>query len=257
MLAGLVASASARADSPAPSGDDQRSTVALAACASGDFAKGISILGELYAETRNPAYVFNQGRCYQKSDQLEKARSSFTEYLRLSTNEPPEDVNRARAFVKEIDDALARERANEPAPVIIAPAPSGADRSRSLRIASIVLAGVGVAAVATGAYLSLKVKQTNDAINNEFAGMDYVTDPARLERQLADGQRYETWQWVGYGLGIAAMAGAVTTFVISGGGAATPSAAPPGAAAPAEHALVDVAPVLSPGGVGGFARIRF
>ncbi len=237
------------ADAPA-GGEDKRPTAALAACASGDVAKGISILGELYAETRNPAYVFNQARCYQKNNKLEEARGSFTEYLRIGTNEPPEDIQRADGFIKEIDETLARQRASAaPAPSVpsIQVADSGADRRHTLRVASIVLAGVGVAAIATGVFLSLKVQQTNDDINRQFAGMDYVTDGARLQQQLADGQRYETWQWVGYGVGVAAMAGAVTTFILSGGfGSGT-----------AEHAMIDVSPSLSPDGAGGVMRVRF
>jgi hypothetical protein len=250
-LASAAFGRTARADVSPPPADDSRPNAALAACASGDVAKGISILGQLYAETRNPSYVFNQGRCYQKNNQLEQARGSFAEYLRIGTSEPPEDLRRAQEFVKEIDDALARQRASAPAPILVTTVqPGGEGRRHSLRVTSVVLAGVGVAAIATGAFLSLKVKQTNDDINREFAGMDYVTDPAHLQQQLADGQRYETWQWVGYGLGVAALAGAVTTFVLSGGitGAGAGSA---------EHAALDVAPSLSPDGVGGVVRIRF
>src|SRR5215468_10936598 len=130
----------ARADDMPAAGDDKRPTAALAACASGDVAKGIAILGELYAETRNPAYVFNQGRCFQKNNQLEQARGSFTEYIRIGTNEPPEDIQRAQGFVKEIDEALARRRANEPAtPVLVTTgsAPSGEGHAHMLRVTSI------------------------------------------------------------------------------------------------------------------------
>src|SRR5262249_14192761 len=108
----------ARADDPA-GGEDKRPTTALAACASGDVNKGIAILGELYAETRNPSYVFNQGRCYQKNNKLEEARGSFNEYLSIGTNEPAEDIQRAQGFIKEIDEALARQRANAPTPVLV------------------------------------------------------------------------------------------------------------------------------------------
>jgi hypothetical protein len=251
LIAGLAVCGGARAADPATTGDDERPKAALAACASGDAAKGIAILGQLYAETRNAGYVFNQGRCYQKNNQLEQARSSFAEYLRIGSSEPPEDIQRAQGFVKEIDEALARQRESEPAPVLVMPAPpAGEGRRHSLRVTSIVLVGIGVAAIATGAYLGLKVKQTNDDINREFAGMDYVTDGAHLQQQLSDGERYETWQWVGYGLGIAAMAGAVTAFILSGGVAGTGSGSP-------EHVAVDVTPALSPGGMGGVVRMRF
>jgi len=240
--------ASARADDAPAGGEDKRPTAALAACASGDVTKGISILGELYAETRNPSYVFNQGRCYQKNNKLDEARSSFTECLRIGTSEPPEDLQRAQGFIKEIDDALARQRASQPAPVLATPAqPDGEGRARMLRTTSIVLAGVGVAAVAAGVVMSLKVKSTNDSINQQYS-QPYVTNEAQLEKQISDGKTYQTWQWVGYGIGVAALAGAVTTFVLSGHFAA---------GAGAEHPAVSVTPTASADGVGGVVRLQF
>jgi hypothetical protein len=246
-IAGLRSTA--RADEPGALAEDKRPNAALAACASGDVAKGIAILGELYAETRNPSFVFNQARCYQKNGQLEQARSSFTEYLRIGANEPPEDIKRAEGFVKEIDDTLARQRASAPPPIVVTPAQPANERARTMRIASIALGALGVVAVGTGVYLSLKVQGINDDINREFAGQEYVTDVARLNQQLADGRRYETWQWVGYGVGIAALAGAATTFVLGGG--------LQGSSAGTERAAVDVTPVVSPGGMGGVVRMRF
>jgi hypothetical protein len=246
-LASAAICRTARAAEPSTLVEDPRPNAALAACASGDVAKGISILGTLYAETRNPSYVFNQARCYQKNGQLDQARSSFAEYLRIGTNEPPEDVKRAEGFIKEIDEAIAQQRASAPTPMLVTPvSPAEEGRSRTLRVASIVLAGVAVAAIATGVYLSLKVQSIEDDLNREFAGQEYVTDFARLQQQLADGKSYETWQWVGYGVGVAALAGAATTFILSTRAAGSP-----------EHAALGVAPALSPHGVGGLVRMRF
>lgn len=239
----------ARADEPGALTEDKRPNAALAACASGDVAKGIAILGELYAETRNPSFVFNQARCFQKNAQLEQARSSFTEYLRIGTNEPPEDIKRAEAFVKEIDDTLARQRASAPPPVVVTPVQTANERARTMRIASIALGAFGLAAVGAGVFLSFKVQGVNDDINRDLAGQEYVTDVERLNRQLSDGQRYETWQWVGYGVGVAALAGAATTFVL-GGGFHGPSAGP-------ERAAIAVTPVVSTGGMGGVVQMRF
>ena len=196
------------------------------------MAKGIAILGELYAETRNPTFVFNQGRCYQKNSQLEQARGAFAEYLRIGTGEPPPSVERARGFIKEIDETLARQRANAPKPVLVVPVQSrqGGDEGHgpALRRASIVLAAVAVVGLGAGVYLSFKVKSVNDSVNQQFANQPYVTDEARLDQQISDGKSYETWQWVGYGLGVAALAAAVT-----------------------------VAPTASSEGVGGVVRMRF
>jgi len=124
-------------------------------------------------------------------------------------------------------------------------------RSRTLRVSSILLAGLGVAAIAAGVYLSLKVQSIEDDINREFAGEDYVTDVGRLEQQLSDGKSYETWQWVGYGLGVAALAAAATTFIL-GGGFGT-ERTPAGA----QKAALDLVPLLSPGTAGGVVRWRF
>jgi hypothetical protein len=248
VLASAALAGSARAaDGP---GDDKRPNAALAACASGDVAKGIAILGELYAETRNPAYVFNQGRCYQKNNKLEEARASFNEYLRIGTSEPPEDIQRAQGFVKEIEEALERQRASQPAPIVVTPVqPGGEGHRRTLRNASIVLAAVGVVAIGVGVYMSTKVQGWNDSFNKEYANQTVITDEPRLEQQVATGKSYETWQWVGYGVGIAAMAGAVTTFVLSGFGGSGATAA--------EQPAVAITPTVSADGAGGVLRVRF
>jgi hypothetical protein len=246
-LASAAVCRQARAAESSTLAEDARPHEALAACASGDVAKGISILGVLYAETRNPSYVFNQARCYQKNGQLDHARSSFAEYIRIGTNEPPDDVKRAQGFIKEIDEAIARQQASAPAPVLVTPMSSVEEgRSRSLRVTSIMLAGLGVAAIAAGVYLSLKVQSIEDDINREFDGQSYVTDVVRLQQQLDDGKSYETWQWVGYGVGVAALAGAATTFILSTRAPGSP-----------ERGAVAVAPALSPGGMGGLVRVRF
>jgi hypothetical protein len=227
---------------------------------SGDVATGIGILGQLYAETRDPSFLFNQGRCYQQNGQLEQARTRFSEYLRVGKHEPPEDIGRARALMKEIDEALARQRPAEPRLVLVAPpatAPAattpGERQARALRVTSIALAAVGAAAVASGVYMGLKVRSIENDINGEFAGQAVVTDGGRLQRQLTDGARYETWQWVSYGVGVAALAGAATTFFIG----RFSSAAAPGAAGAAERSAMVLEPVLSPGSAGGRLLVRF
>src|SRR3954469_13153722 len=69
--------------------EDPRPARALTACAAGQVASGIALLAELYTETRDPTYVFNQGRCYQQNGQLVPAAERFREYLRVGKNEPP------------------------------------------------------------------------------------------------------------------------------------------------------------------------
>jgi hypothetical protein len=49
------------------------------ACLSGDFAKGVDILSELFVETKNTTWIFNQGRCFQQNRRYEDAIARFHE----------------------------------------------------------------------------------------------------------------------------------------------------------------------------------
>ena len=52
------------------------------ACIAGDYTKGVAILSELYADTNDPTYIFNGGRCFQQNGRYEEAILRFREYLR-------------------------------------------------------------------------------------------------------------------------------------------------------------------------------
>jgi hypothetical protein len=259
----LVLAGGAKAGAAAADEEDPRPRAALAACARGEVKQGIDVLAELYVQTRNPSFVFNQGRCYQQNGQLELARARFAEYLRVGNNEPIDDIRRAEAFIKEIDDQLARQKLPGPA----AAAPAGTSppdtalltasasaapsegRGGYLRASGIALTVLGVAAIGTGVYLSFKVQALEDDVERRFAMMGVVTDPAALQRELTDGGRYETWQWISYGLGVAALAGAATTFALGGW--------PVGGRSASEPPAVVVTPVASAGSIGGLMRLRF
>ena len=77
LSAGFLASGPASAAKPK---DLER--VAKAACLSGDYIKGVSILAELYVQTNDPNLLFNQGRCYQQSIHCVEAAERFREFLR-------------------------------------------------------------------------------------------------------------------------------------------------------------------------------
>jgi hypothetical protein len=224
--------------------EDPRPRQALEACAAGDVGRGIALLAALYAESKDVGYIFNQGRCYQQNGQLEPAAQRFREYLRVGVNEPAGDRERARGFVQEIEETLARQQTA---------ASSGGDRHRrALRITGFALGAVGVAAVGAGAVLGLKVRSTENAVEKEFKNPEtIVTDSGRLKQRLADGGRYETWQWVSYGVGVAALAGGATALVISG------AASSPTGSAGREQARLRVAPLVSAQVVGALARVAF
>ncbi len=234
--------APAPAASPAPapslpSAEDPRPGQALTACASGQVAKGIDVLATLYAETRNPSFVFNQARCFQQNGQLEKSRERFREYLRVGKNEPPADIQRAESFIKELDRELALQQAVQDA------RPQERRYRGALRTTSIVLAATGVAAIGTGVLLSYQMKQKEDLIAEQFApDRPGGADNARVSDLVAEGTRLETWQYISYGVGVAALAGAATTFGLSGW---------------TFRDEVTVTPVLAGGHMGGTVRVRF
>ena len=113
---------------------------------------------------------------------------------------------------------------------------------------------VSASAVTAGrqarAFMSFKVKSTNDDLQGLFAGQPYVTDVARIQQLQSDGDKYATLQWVGYGIGAAAVAGAVTTFILGGSKL-------PWAAESSNKTAFDVTPVVSPDGSGAVLRMRF
>jgi tetratricopeptide (TPR) repeat protein len=52
-------------------------------CLSGDYAKGAAILSELFVATKDPAFIYNQGRCFEQNSRYEDAIARFQEYLRV------------------------------------------------------------------------------------------------------------------------------------------------------------------------------
>lgn len=48
----------------------------------GDYAKGVSILADLYVDTGDPNHLFNQARCYEQNLRFVEAAERFKEYPR-------------------------------------------------------------------------------------------------------------------------------------------------------------------------------
>jgi hypothetical protein len=53
------------------------------ACLGGDYNRGVNILADLFVTTKDPTYIFNQGRCFEQNHRYEDAISRFEEYLRV------------------------------------------------------------------------------------------------------------------------------------------------------------------------------
>jgi hypothetical protein len=193
------------------SGQDPRVAEAKTACGAGDFQKGVRLLAELYTASDDPIWIFNQGRCYHQNAQPALALSRFKEFLRKSKGAPDEDVRDAQTYITEIETELQRERAASAG----ASSATGAtttvstqtratepDPGRGWRYAGLGAGVLGGAALVTGVVFSVLVRKTETEVENQTK--NGVVDWSSINGKLADGRRYETLQWVFYGVGAAA-----------------------------------------------------
>ena len=210
----------ARADAPAVA---SRELDAKTACLSGRLDTGIEILARLFAETNDPTYIYNQARCFEQNGRASEAVTRFREYLRKSPGLTADEKAQVQGHITEMEQQsrLAPPPAAPPSPAsgpVATPAApttelpgAGAtggrsnappdDHARAFRVAGIVTASVGVAAVAGGLYMGLRAQSlsrevTSDANNGVYSRNKYD-----------QGDRAATLQWVGYGIGGAALLG--------------------------------------------------
>jgi len=71
------------------------------ACLIGDVDKGAGILADLYVDTNDATYIYNQGRCFEQNGKNDQAVLRFKEYLRKAKNLPQADSD---AVLKKIDE---------------------------------------------------------------------------------------------------------------------------------------------------------
>jgi len=196
------------------------------ACSAGDFRKGVDLLADLYVQTDDPTYIYNQGRCYEQNHQWESAIDRFREYLRKEEKIGPKlsaEVEKHIADCRRFQEEETARTAplSEPAhaapppppvapppPVVVVqppptpPAPVVHPGS-SLRVTGIVVGSVGLATLATAIALNLKANSlANDA--------NLTQDPATKSSQ----QSYKTGAIVCYGIGGAAVLTGVTLYLL-------------------------------------------
>jgi hypothetical protein len=217
------------------------------ACLSGDYTKGVTILSDLFVDTKDPTYIFNQGRCFEQNHRYEDAVSRFEEYLRV----PDAQLSAADRAVAEkhiadckdrLPDQSSKSQASAPQPFVPPPPapspaappepPSTPESSTSiatqpepqpapthsgtaLRVTGIVAMSVGVAATAAGVLLNLKA----NTLSNDMA-----TTVGNYEARNTDRKNYETMAWVGYGVGAACVVTGAILYIVgrkSGGDSST------------------------------------
>jgi hypothetical protein len=234
------------------------------ACLTGDYNNGVSILADLFVESKDPVYVFNQGRCLEQSSRFKDAIARFEEYLRMGETAKLDPADRAAAQ-KHIEECKAKvadeDKAQVAAPQPLAqpmsqpmaqpvPQPDATTRSalqpkaepaqsgHGLLVGGIVTGAVGVAAVVAGVAFNLKA---NSMVDDMQTTVDAYTSSKNSSQET-----YKTLAWVGYGVGAACIATGAVLIAI-------------GASRRGSSGQTDVAllPALGPGQAGVLLRGGF
>jgi hypothetical protein len=220
---------------PADAKDDPTTTQEKAAkksCAIGDYEKGVDILVDLFVATNNVTFIYNQARCYEQNNRWERAIARFREYLRKANRLTKSERDETEQHIAECERALqqatppATLQPSEPPSTATTPPPAAlvqppptalvegmtsasqappiGSPGRGLRIAGIVCGAVGVAAIGAGVGLALKTQSISS--NEQKSGPTKAQEDER--------KNYETWGWVSYGVGAAALATGVVLYIV-------------------------------------------
>ena len=91
---------------------EAKERAAKTACLAGDYAKGSVILAELYVNTNEPVYIFNQGRCFEQNHRYDDAISRFREYLKVGKQISRADKVDAQKHIFDCQELLAKQGAS-------------------------------------------------------------------------------------------------------------------------------------------------
>jgi tetratricopeptide (TPR) repeat protein len=209
-----------------------REKAAQKACALGEYQKGVDILADLLVGSDDPNYIYNQGRCYEQNGRWEQAINRFREYLRKDANISDGDRADVQRHISDCEKALAQAAQAAPPPAAApppvapvetpapapapppvtpdvstkpAPPPSDGSQGKGLRVAGIVCAAVGLAAVGAGVGLALKTQSMSSDAQKSGGGTQAQEDQRKS---------LETWGWVSYGVGAAAIATGAVLYIV-------------------------------------------
>ena len=215
----------------ASSSREAKERAAKKACLTGDTVKGVEILADLFIDTGDLTYIFNQGRCFEQNRHYDDAVGRFREYLvkgaGLSAEEKADAEHHISVCQSYLGKPEAAPAAPAPAPAITAEpttlpaaapvaAPPAASVERAqqrsvasdgsgLRIAGLVTGSVGAAAVVTAVLLTLKVNSMTDDLEKPY-NYSRSTDATRRD--------YKTLVWVSYGVGAACITGGALMYYL-------------------------------------------
>jgi hypothetical protein len=239
---------------------DAKERAAKRACLNGDPAKGVQILTDLYISSGDPIYLYNQGRCYEQNNRYEEAIGRFREFLRKAgsaTDADKADATSAEKHIVDCERLLGRKVAEpgrpvaQPTPAPLPPTPTPpppqtpplypqgivlqpppvatAPAGGGLRVAGVVTAAVGAAAILTGVFLNVKANSMVGDVQDRYDSSAYSSS-----------KDYKTGSMIVYGAGGVCVAGGAILYLLG---------------VRAEH--VAVTPVALQGGAGAMLTGAF
>jgi tetratricopeptide (TPR) repeat protein len=84
------------------SGKEAKERAAKKACLLGEVEKGSEILADLFVETNDPTFIYNQGRCFEQNGKNEQAILRFKEYTRKAKGLSAADLDAVRKKIDEL-----------------------------------------------------------------------------------------------------------------------------------------------------------
>ena len=119
MLGAVLVMVFAFAGAAHAAGSSKSEKKAIQSFAAGRYDEALEIYANLYADTLNPVYLRNIGRCHQKLKQPDKAIESFHDYLQKGKNISADERAEINGYIKEMEtlrDEQARQQQVPPVP---------------------------------------------------------------------------------------------------------------------------------------------
>jgi hypothetical protein len=177
---------------------ETRQRAAKKACLLGDVDKGAEILADLFVETNDETYIYNQGRCFEQNGKNEQAVLRFKEYLRKAKNLRPADRDGVLKKIKELQGATGQHETDAPGP-----APESKSRPSTVLVPQTTPAPAGPPLAGAGS------PPAPLAPAADTLGISQSPPPSEPEASPPIYRRW--WFWTGIG---AVVAGAVVTGIL-------------------------------------------
>jgi len=89
-------------------GNEAKERAARKACLRGNTDKGVEILTDLYLDTKDATFIFNQGRCFEQNHKYEDAIARFREYLLKAPNITDADRTETQKHIADCQTYLGK-----------------------------------------------------------------------------------------------------------------------------------------------------